>query len=272
MKCDFCHSNSLVEKQILFKSQPFRLIKCGDCGFAFIKVEKHGVMYDRRYYEGGVYIDGYNNEIPELYSLAKQVVDLKGILPNNRKRDLKPIILDVGCAYGYLLKSLEEEFITHGVDISKFAIDQAKKLSRKTVFKVCDAECGLPYSNNTFDFITLIDTLEHFESPFSVLSECRRVLKSGGVLYVETYNSQGLLSRLTGREWREFYPPYHLSFLDLKKLTRFIEKEFEIYNVSAEGFCYYPNRIKDILAKISKPIIDCLNIGDHIVLIAVKKV
>ncbi len=40
----------------------------------------------------------------------------------------------------------------------------------------------MPYSDNSFDIVVHSDTLEHVKNPVHALSECRRVLKSGGTL------------------------------------------------------------------------------------------
>lgn len=63
----------------------------------------------------------------------------------------------------------------------------------------------LPYDGGRFDIVVHSDTLEHVPHPVRALAECRRVLKSGGVL---CYTVPTIIGRLTRR--REGLPPsYH---------------------------------------------------------------
>lgn len=52
----------------------------------------------------------------------------------------------------------------------------------------------LPYSDNTFDLVVHSDTLEHVPDPVKALSECKRVLKPGGLL---AYTVPIIVGRLT---------------------------------------------------------------------------
>ncbi len=49
-----------------------------------------------------------------------------------------------------------------------------------------DAEKGLDYDNDTFDYITMLAVIEHFNDYKKVLEDCRRILKRGGLLIITT--------------------------------------------------------------------------------------
>ena len=53
----------------------------------------------------------------------------------------------------------------------------------------------------SFDVVTLWDVIEHTPDPTSVLEECRRVLKPGGLLVVNIPDIGSLVSSLMGRRW-----------------------------------------------------------------------
>lgn len=55
-------------------------------------------------------------------------------------------------------------------------------------FKVGDVMDGLPFEDNTFDFVFALEIMEHVESPTSMLTECRRVLKPDGALILSVPN------------------------------------------------------------------------------------
>lgn len=91
-------------------------------------------------------------------------------------------VLDVGCNSGEFIKHLKEKkgCDVYGVDISQQLIDKCKEKGLNNV-TCCDAD-KLPFENETFDVITLMEVLEHFDDPVLCLKEMRRVLKPSGYL------------------------------------------------------------------------------------------
>lgn len=83
--------------------------------------------------------------------------------------------LEVGCGIG-LLQDSAIDYV--GIDITESV---GKHLHKP--FVVCDG-AELPFPNNNFDAIWSITTLEHVPNPEKALSEMRRVLKNGGLLYL----------------------------------------------------------------------------------------
>lgn len=97
-------------------------------------------------------------------------------------------VLDAGCGDGMFSSLLYKKGAdVVGVDFSDKAITFAKTLLPSVNFVKTSIE-SLPFSNNSFDKIFLIETLEHFppEKIFQILSELRRVLKNEGVLIITT--------------------------------------------------------------------------------------
>ncbi len=127
-------------------------------------------------------------------------------------------VLDVGCAFGFLLKELSSVFKDlHGFDISEFATEKAKNVIPEASLKILALEDPLPYSENEFDCITAIDVLEHtknFEKSFEKLV---RHLKKGGYLIVSTPLN----------EW----PRKYLGFMDKDKTHVSVLKEKELKNI-----------------------------------------
>lgn len=98
------------------------------------------------------------------------------------------IVLDIGSGNGKLAIAMAQKGnVVTGLDVSKIAIQTAQELHKKIApdfpvgFKFGDAR-KLPFSDNTFDYITSQDLVEHIsEDDFKVhLKEVYRVLKPGG--------------------------------------------------------------------------------------------
>lgn len=89
-------------------------------------------------------------------------------------------ILDAGCGTGSSILYLAELGHVYGVDISKIAVKFCKKRGIKNV-RVANI-LKLPYKDNFFDLVCLLDVMEHIKDDKVAIKEARRVLKPGGIL------------------------------------------------------------------------------------------
>jgi ubiquinone/menaquinone biosynthesis C-methylase UbiE len=88
-------------------------------------------------------------------------------------------LLDLGCGNGsYTIELARRAAWTCGLDL-QFNLLQSFPAA---IPRVQGAGESLPFKNESFDCITLIEVLEHTHSDTRVLDECRRVLRSGGKL------------------------------------------------------------------------------------------
>ena len=93
-------------------------------------------------------------------------------------------ILDLGFGYGYFEQKIKEKksnFELYGIDISSYAVEQARKQYGQNFF-IGPISNKLPFNNNFFDYVVSLECLEHIESNkiIKTLSEVRRVLKIKG--------------------------------------------------------------------------------------------
>lgn len=97
--------------------------------------------------------------------------------------------LDVGCGQGLFLARLTKTYKVKGVgiDVSDKSIEFAKKhyVGKNLSYRVADAT-KLPFSNNFFNVVVSLDTLEHIEDQKRTVKEMIRVLKPGGNLLIYT--------------------------------------------------------------------------------------
>jgi len=109
-------------------------------------------------------------------------------------------VLDVGCGTGKALRGLREarpDLKLFGVDIE----DTRKLLPKDVSFSLgsVDRLSGL-YKENTFDVIVCQHVIEHLPNPVNMILEFKKVLKPGGLIYIETPN------------WTRLFIPFHQNF------------------------------------------------------------
>jgi len=99
-------------------------------------------------------------------------------------------LLDISCGEGQLLRFAQQYGLeAHGLDISDVAARIARAQSRGQTM-VGNAE-DLPYATESFDYITNIGSLEHYEDMPRAVAEMARVLRTGGTACILVPNSYG---------------------------------------------------------------------------------
>jgi 2-polyprenyl-3-methyl-5-hydroxy-6-metoxy-1,4-benzoquinol methylase len=91
------------------------------------------------------------------------------LLPHDREFSL----LDIGCAIGDGTELIQQRFpLAHvtGADYSDIGIAKAKARNSKVDYIVLDiVKDSLP---RHYDYITMVETLEHFADPFAIVDKC----------------------------------------------------------------------------------------------------
>jgi 2-polyprenyl-3-methyl-5-hydroxy-6-metoxy-1,4-benzoquinol methylase len=108
-------------------------------------------------------------------------------------------VLDYGCGVGLLSMLLAKHgFIVTGVDISEQFIRSAKRKFGEFSSITFEVIGGLPlrYADGEFDVIATSAVLEHCTGVDAILLEFKRLLKTNGLLVIETPNMLSPLARL----------------------------------------------------------------------------
>lgn len=118
--------------------------------------------------------------------VGQAMIDHYGIKPGDK-------ILDIGCGKGYQLYELTQlcpGVEVHGVDISRYAIENGKE-EIKDHLQVCHAS-SLPFPDDHFDFVFSLNTLHNLANYDldQALREMERVGKKNKYLCVESFRSE----------------------------------------------------------------------------------
>lgn len=163
-------------------------------------------------------------------------------------------VLDIGCGTGYgsrFLYDLGNE--VSSIDVSEAAINHARKKYAGPEYIKSSAE-NIPFPDEAFDAIMAFEVIEHVPDPYKALSEMRRVLKTGGSLFISTPNPRNLRNIikhiLLGMHYPDKVDPtnaYHLKefyydkFLKVLKDGGFVVKSKYGQTIPMIPVCYRLN-------------------------------
>jgi ubiquinone/menaquinone biosynthesis C-methylase UbiE len=164
------------------------LARVNDPGFPKAKAAALAKKWDFDYWDGDrkICYGGYRYMEGRWEKVARAMVAHYGIKPGDK-------ILDVGCGKGFLLYDFTKVvpgLELHGLDISEYAIENAKE-EIKDRLQVGNA-ASLPFADNYFDFVFSITTLHnlHCYDLDKALREIQRVGKKNKYICVESYRNE----------------------------------------------------------------------------------
>ncbi|HMJ14471.1 MAG TPA: class I SAM-dependent methyltransferase [Polyangiaceae bacterium] len=206
-KREYHRRRAAMEKQFLAEGQRasglLRANRCPSCEGTRVRqrfANPVGFQFSICAEDGTVYMDPvpteaaltllYNDEAQTFNHLARRVPhatnhdDVEALLrwvPDELRGGR---LLDVGCALGGFLLALSatNEFEAEGVELSEAAAARA----RGAGLRVRAGRLEDIAEDHQFSVITMLQVIEHIVEPRSALEQCRRLLKAGGMLYLNT--------------------------------------------------------------------------------------
>jgi 2-polyprenyl-6-hydroxyphenyl methylase/3-demethylubiquinone-9 3-methyltransferase len=163
-------------------------------------------------------------------------------------------VLDVGCGGGFYSlvvcrKGAEDVTL---LDISPICVKAAKINLRENANVVPNGvianATNMPFRKESFDFVILVDIIEHIQADHVLLREIERILKSTGAMIIATQNSNSLnyileafIRRhvLKNHSWMG-WDSTHVRFYNPSRLFQLLKNSgFSIVKVSGTYFIPY---------------------------------
>ena len=163
-------------------------------------------------------------------------------------------LLDIGAGRGEFVSVAKEEgWEPVGIEPSESFASFAENLAGVPMYRTELRDCNFPGSS--FDVVILGAVLEHLYNPDETVKEIARILKRGGLLFVDVPNEEGLYFRvgnlyqkIRGREWvvnlAPTFSPFHVFGYGTKSLRALLAKyelSPRIWHVYG-GTSYVPTR------------------------------
>ncbi len=183
VNCALCHgSNYRLLGAITFEEMHLGFVKCLDCGLAYANPR---ISKER----ANKYFQNYrkvNKSLVDLWAIIKAPI-IRQELKLLKKYSKIGKFLDIGCAYGFLLNECRKlGWDPYGIEISEPNVLFARQEFGLEIFHGLLNEAN--FQKNSFNVITINDTLYYSYNLIEDLLEMRRVLKEGGVLLIRDSN------------------------------------------------------------------------------------
>ena len=144
-------------------------------------------------------------------------------------------LLDVGCGSGdFMLLAQRAGWQCVGVEPDPEAV----KVARQRGLSVIEGDINtLHHQSEAYDGITLNHVIEHVHHPQAVFSDCYRLLRKGGWLWLETPNLDSQGHARFGADWVGLDIPRHLVVFTYHTLTSLLQ---QVGFQRIEPLPYYP--------------------------------
>lgn len=170
-------------------------------------------IYDSRYFTKGKYV-------ADVAGRREQKRRLSWLRRAGIRKGAR--ILDVGCATGDFLAAASPEFEVWGVDVSSYAVEEARARLPEIASRIVAADFDrLPFEADSFDAIVLWDVIEHLEHPRGAVAALVRHLAREGKIVLSTPNAGSAVAR----RWHFMTPPEHLGFFNRQNLESMLVAE-----------------------------------------------
>jgi 2-polyprenyl-3-methyl-5-hydroxy-6-metoxy-1,4-benzoquinol methylase len=189
----------------------FVVVQCSRCGLCFTNPRPSATSMAQFY--GSEYVPHQTRDRPK-----SRRFPFGSLSPSQRQRgsqlDLRwhgrGRLLDFGCGAGSFLERMHQQgWNVTGLDISALAVRQAQSGLGLPVLLG-----SLPHPElapQSFDVITMWQSLEHVHDPQAVLRQAHELLVAGGKLFVSVPNIDSLPFRWFGPAWYGLDLPRHLT-------------------------------------------------------------
>lgn len=141
-------------------------------------------------------------------------------------------ILDLGCGTGRFSEALAVRFEAEvvGIDPSTKMLEQArnKQHDRRIRYEPGRAE-SIPLPADSVDLIFMSMVFHHFDNPQLAASECRRVLRSGGTVFLRG----GIRDHIALYPYVDFFPESVRVLEECLSTSAFVREVFETAGLQA---------------------------------------
>jgi len=289
-RCRICHSPRIRVAAKLTSERDgrdYRALTCRDCGLLFadplpdLSFEALQTVYGAQYTIDERVLEGDRASLEIARSAVHRQMDIV-------ERYVSPgLALNVGAMSQAFHVVQDRGWRLKIVDASSHAAETARALwgVDVTVSRIEDYAS----EGEAFDFVRMGHVIEHLADPALAMRNVARIMRSGGVVLIDTDNSEGFRSQIeswirrlvgegsaarlvkmaTGKELKKKYgrliPPVHLNIFSERALRRVLEEAgFEVLEVRKPAWgdrTWFPMETMDHLSLAERTFIQADQVG-----------
>lgn len=211
--CPLCASN---DSRFLFEAEDhnygnagrWRVVRCNQCGLGY-QNPRIPPQEVHRYYPKDYYTHDSRQFVRVNWAsrLLGTYVGVRLIRPPFHGARL----LDIGSGTGELISQYNGlGWSAEGFDVDHDAANCGR--TRGALVTVAPSLHAVAYESNSFDAITMWDSLEHVAEPLSLLREALRILRPTGHLWIGAPDLDSWPSRLFRENWLHVAAPVHYTY------------------------------------------------------------
>ena len=207
--CPACKAND--ERELFWKSGGC-YVACNKCSMLYLNpVFKNEALEE--YYRGNHQLQGevVANDLGFYSTLY-----LKGLSLIAKNIPELGSILDVGCSTGIFLDIAKSKgWQTYGLELNK----KEAEIARGKNHLIEEEMINCARFDKKFDAITLWDVFEHIKDGFQFLSDAKKLLKEGGVIFIQSPSRDALAAKIMQSECNMFDGLEHVNLYGIESLT-----------------------------------------------------
>lgn len=206
----------LTPTAIALPEGPLR--RCTACGQLLSQIDEPAYWRSMRQFDQRQFNLPTPHELERGFKVARRRLSKISALLKQPSAAIR--VLDVGCSRGSLLAAgVKLGFRMEGVEPapSMAAAARAQGLTAHTGLLE-----DIGFAAASFDAVTLFEVIEHLKGPLTLLRECRRVLKPGGLLVLSTGNTASWTVAAMRERWDYFHIAKdggHISFYNPRSVA-----------------------------------------------------
>ncbi len=240
MFCPICKSKKI---SFFAYKDHYKFFRCNNCKVIFLYERPSSQKINDYYTEHFSYKNGLANEEVIRKRSATILNKIKGIFPNAKN------VCDVGSGFGFFLdEAKKENYSVIGIEPSV----KLAKITRKKYYVLVYAKGLHDYIKNVhsqFDVVTCIHVIEHVKNPKKFVADLWKLVKPGGILYIETPNSDSHLLYAEQKYYTFLIPPEHLWVFSWMSIKTMLPQNADIKYIRTYS---YPEHFMGIVKQIIK--------------------